>query len=179
MNIAVHSGHLSGEELLATDVADSLSSVTHLRHYMGPGVQRIPVRYGKVRGSLFLPPGELENLAEKEVKRRSKFLLSSDVLSSRQGLVLVGKDCSSVYSTFLPLCQVLTPLVSSQKEIPPSTSFSSTLKVFSTFHSFYSPQVCRAMSFYLSVYLRIYSMCVQYWHRIHVSVPSCIPICSS
>lgn len=55
--MAAYSGHLAKEALCSTDVGDPLASVTHVRHYMGPGVQRIPVHYGKVRGSLFLPPG--------------------------------------------------------------------------------------------------------------------------
>lgn len=56
--MSVHEGHLSDEELCTPDSAPELASATHLRHYMGPGVQRIPVRYGKVRGTLFLPKGE-------------------------------------------------------------------------------------------------------------------------
>lgn len=57
--MTAHKGHLSGKELCSPDVDEPLTTVTHLRHYMAPGVQRIPVRYGKVRGCLFLPPGEL------------------------------------------------------------------------------------------------------------------------
>lgn len=34
-----------------------LASVTFRRHFMGKGVRRIPVRAGRVRGTLFLPPG--------------------------------------------------------------------------------------------------------------------------
>lgn len=56
--MSVHDGHLSDQELWSPDPAPELASTTHLRHYMGPGVQRIPVRYGKVRGTLFLPKGE-------------------------------------------------------------------------------------------------------------------------
>lgn len=34
-----------------------LSRTLHERHFLGPGVQREPVRSGRVRGTLFLPPG--------------------------------------------------------------------------------------------------------------------------
>ena len=48
---------------VAIDTKDEHSSHTSLarttlrRSYMGPGVQRIPVRHGRLRGMLFLPPG--------------------------------------------------------------------------------------------------------------------------
>ncbi|XP_063864231.1 acyl-coenzyme A thioesterase 3-like isoform X3 [Scylla paramamosain] len=58
VTVSVFQGHLSNEELVAEDRSEPLSTATHLRHYMAPGVQRIPVRYGKVRGCLFLPPGD-------------------------------------------------------------------------------------------------------------------------
>ena len=35
-----------------------LSSTTFQRWYMADGVKRIPVREGRIRGTLFLPPGE-------------------------------------------------------------------------------------------------------------------------
>ena len=35
----------------------SLSQEVVYRWYMGPGVQRYPVRAGRVRGTLFVPPG--------------------------------------------------------------------------------------------------------------------------
>ncbi|KAG7170846.1 Peroxisomal succinyl-coenzyme A thioesterase-like [Homarus americanus] len=55
--MTVHKGHLSDEALCSPVVGEPLATLTHLRHYMSPGVQRIPVRFGKVRGCLFLPPG--------------------------------------------------------------------------------------------------------------------------
>ncbi|XP_066970708.1 acyl-coenzyme A thioesterase 1-like isoform X3 [Macrobrachium rosenbergii] len=58
VTISVHDGHLSAETLCSPEASKPLSSVVNERHYMAPGVQRIPVRYGKVRGSLFLPPGD-------------------------------------------------------------------------------------------------------------------------
>lgn len=50
-------GHLSTEKLVAEDRSDLLSTTNHERHFIAPGVKRIPVRYGNVRGCLFLPPG--------------------------------------------------------------------------------------------------------------------------
>lgn len=35
-----------------------LGRAVHERHFLGPGVRREPVRAGRVRGTLFLPPGE-------------------------------------------------------------------------------------------------------------------------
>ncbi|XP_045112613.1 acyl-coenzyme A thioesterase 1-like isoform X2 [Portunus trituberculatus] len=58
VTISVFRGHLSNEELVGEGRSEPLSTATHLRHYVAPGVQRIPVRYGKVRGCLFLPPGD-------------------------------------------------------------------------------------------------------------------------
>ncbi|XP_068211080.1 acyl-coenzyme A thioesterase 1-like isoform X2 [Palaemon carinicauda] len=58
VTVGVYDGHVSIEALCVSEELKPLSSVIHERHYMGPGVQRIPVRYGKVRGSLFLPPGD-------------------------------------------------------------------------------------------------------------------------
>ncbi|XP_075803511.1 acyl-coenzyme A thioesterase 3-like isoform X1 [Microtus pennsylvanicus] len=34
-----------------------LARVVHERHFMAPGVRRVPVREGRVRATLFLPPG--------------------------------------------------------------------------------------------------------------------------
>ena len=34
------------------------------RHFMAPGVRRVPVREGRVRATLFLPPGEQPSLQE-------------------------------------------------------------------------------------------------------------------
>ncbi|XP_071530949.1 acyl-coenzyme A thioesterase 1-like [Panulirus ornatus] len=58
VKVTVHLGHLNGWDLCSPDADEPLAIVTHLRHYMAPGVQRIPVRYGKIRGCLFLPPGD-------------------------------------------------------------------------------------------------------------------------
>lgn len=58
VNLSVHNGHLATKELCSSDTKEPLASITHLRHYMAPGVQRIPVRTGRVRGCLFLPPGD-------------------------------------------------------------------------------------------------------------------------
>lgn len=58
VTLSVHGGHLDAEALCSPDKAEPLTTVCHERHYMSPGVQRIPVRYGKVRGCLFLPPGQ-------------------------------------------------------------------------------------------------------------------------
>ncbi|XP_068203081.1 acyl-coenzyme A thioesterase 1-like [Palaemon carinicauda] len=58
VTVGVYDGHISIEALCLSEDLKLLSSVIHKRHYMAPGVQRIPVRYGKVRGSLFLPPGD-------------------------------------------------------------------------------------------------------------------------
>ncbi|XP_051004946.1 peroxisomal succinyl-coenzyme A thioesterase [Acomys russatus] len=35
-----------------------LAKAVHERHFMAPGVRRVPVREGRVRATLFLPPGE-------------------------------------------------------------------------------------------------------------------------
>ncbi|XP_050020577.1 peroxisomal succinyl-coenzyme A thioesterase [Alexandromys fortis] len=35
-----------------------LARAVHERHFMAPGVRRVPVREGRVRATLFLPPGE-------------------------------------------------------------------------------------------------------------------------
>jgi hypothetical protein len=35
-----------------------LARAEHERHFMSPGVRRVPVRAGRVRATLFLPPGE-------------------------------------------------------------------------------------------------------------------------
>lgn len=35
-----------------------LARAVHERHFMAPGVRRVPVREGSVRATLFLPPGE-------------------------------------------------------------------------------------------------------------------------
>ncbi|KAG0716352.1 Acyl-coenzyme A amino acid N-acyltransferase 2 [Chionoecetes opilio] len=47
VTLSVFMGHLSNDELVAENRSEPLSTAIHLRHYMAPGVQRIPVRYGK------------------------------------------------------------------------------------------------------------------------------------
>ncbi|KAL1790293.1 acyl-coenzyme thioesterase 3 [Sigmodon hispidus] len=39
-----------------------LARAVHERHFMAPGVRRVPVREGRVRATLFLPPGEQPSL---------------------------------------------------------------------------------------------------------------------
>ncbi|XP_050716802.1 acyl-coenzyme A thioesterase 1-like isoform X2 [Eriocheir sinensis] len=57
VTLSAFKGHLSHDELLDENRREPLSTTSHTRHYMAPGVQRIPVHYGSVRGCLFLPPG--------------------------------------------------------------------------------------------------------------------------
>lgn len=40
------------------DAGQLLARALHERHFMQPGVRRVPVREGRVRATLFLPPGE-------------------------------------------------------------------------------------------------------------------------
>ena len=47
--------HLGGEQ---ESVGEPLTSATFEKSYMKAGVRRIPVREGRVRGTLFLPPGD-------------------------------------------------------------------------------------------------------------------------
>ncbi|XP_078595701.1 LOW QUALITY PROTEIN: acyl-coenzyme A thioesterase 5-like [Branchiostoma floridae x Branchiostoma japonicum] len=55
VDVRVHEGHVDvmGEENLPW-----LATTTVERWYMGGGVKRVPVREGRVRGTLFLPPGD-------------------------------------------------------------------------------------------------------------------------
>ncbi|XP_078586105.1 bile acid-CoA:amino acid N-acyltransferase-like [Branchiostoma floridae x Branchiostoma japonicum] len=55
VDVRVHEGHVDvmGEENLPW-----LATKTVERWYLGDGVKRIPVKEGRVRGTLFLPPGE-------------------------------------------------------------------------------------------------------------------------
>ena len=57
VNLDVFDGHLGlgGEQ---ESVGEPLTSATFEKSYMKAGVRRIPVREGRVRGTLFLPPGE-------------------------------------------------------------------------------------------------------------------------
>ena len=52
-------GHYDAESAAYPDSSAALDSVIHERIYMAPGVKRIPVRSGKIRGVLFLPSGSL------------------------------------------------------------------------------------------------------------------------
>lgn len=44
------------------DGGRQLARAVHERHFMAPGVRRVPVREGRVRATLFLPPGEQPSL---------------------------------------------------------------------------------------------------------------------
>ena len=44
------------------DGGQRLARAVHERHFMAPGVRRVPVREGRVRATLFLPPGEQPSL---------------------------------------------------------------------------------------------------------------------
>ncbi|XP_050687594.1 acyl-coenzyme A thioesterase 6-like isoform X3 [Eriocheir sinensis] len=58
VTLAAFKGHLNYDELLNGNRREPLSTTSHMRHYMAPGVQQIPVRHGNLRGCLFLPPGD-------------------------------------------------------------------------------------------------------------------------
>ena len=57
VNLDVFDGHLrlGGEQ---ESVGEPLTSATFEKSYMKAGVRRIPVREGRLRGTLFLPPGD-------------------------------------------------------------------------------------------------------------------------
>eukprot|EP00058_Branchiostoma_floridae_P000244 XP_002585732.1 hypothetical protein BRAFLDRAFT_114042 [Branchiostoma floridae] len=57
VDVRVHEGHVDvmGEENLPW-----LATTTVERWYLGHGVKRVPVREGRIRGTLFLPPGLAE-----------------------------------------------------------------------------------------------------------------------
>lgn len=48
---------MNGHQPLATQ-AERMAEVVLERHLMAPGVRRIPIHQGRVRGTLYLPPGE-------------------------------------------------------------------------------------------------------------------------
>lgn len=50
--LTVHEGHLKKSECEAP-----LAEVQLERHFVGPGVRRIEVEEGRVRGALYVPPG--------------------------------------------------------------------------------------------------------------------------
>ncbi|KAM4854054.1 acyl-coenzyme A thioesterase 6 [Thomomys bottae] len=49
---------LDGHEPAGPDGGRVLARAVHERHFMAAGVRRVPVREGRVRATLFLPPGE-------------------------------------------------------------------------------------------------------------------------
>ena len=55
VNLALLDGHV---DIVETENCHPLSSLTIKRHYMTAGVRRIDVREGRIRGTLFLPPGD-------------------------------------------------------------------------------------------------------------------------
>ena len=55
VNLALLDEHV---DILETEHCHRLSSLTIERHYIGAGVRRIDVHEGRIRGVLFLPPGE-------------------------------------------------------------------------------------------------------------------------
>jgi dienelactone hydrolase len=57
VSLGVHRGHLSLKELYSEDAPTPLIASSFERSYLAEGVQRIPVKHGKVRGILFLPEG--------------------------------------------------------------------------------------------------------------------------
>ncbi|XP_064635352.1 peroxisomal succinyl-coenzyme A thioesterase-like [Lineus longissimus] len=57
VSLNVHRGHLGLEELCSEAACNPLLTSPFQRSYLAEGVQRIPVTYGKVRGTLFLPEG--------------------------------------------------------------------------------------------------------------------------
>ena len=56
VEVKCYNGHITPHESLAS--LRPLSSATFQKWYMADGVKRIPVREGRIRGSLFIPPGD-------------------------------------------------------------------------------------------------------------------------
>jgi dienelactone hydrolase len=56
ISLAVHRGHLGLDDLQGNNVSPIVSA-SFERMLMAEGVQRIPVKHGKVRGTLFMPAG--------------------------------------------------------------------------------------------------------------------------
>ena len=56
INLFVYDSHI--DPFINTDNVSVLSKKTVFRSYLKEGVRRVPVRAGRVRGALFLPPGE-------------------------------------------------------------------------------------------------------------------------
>ncbi|XP_076048976.1 acyl-coenzyme A thioesterase 5-like [Oratosquilla oratoria] len=60
VHVSLYKGHLPMEAHFTENESsrpEAIASRQMVRHAMGPGVRRIPVRQGRVRGTLFLPPG--------------------------------------------------------------------------------------------------------------------------
>ncbi|XP_066285304.1 acyl-coenzyme A amino acid N-acyltransferase 1-like [Branchiostoma lanceolatum] len=55
VDFSVHEGHV---DMMREENLPWLATTTVERWYLGDGVKRIPVREGRVRGTLFLPPGD-------------------------------------------------------------------------------------------------------------------------
>ncbi|KAB7494656.1 hypothetical protein Anas_04980 [Armadillidium nasatum] len=58
VNFQLLKGHVNQEEAMAPDPSIVLDSVKHERVYMTEKTTRIPVREGRLRGTLFIPEGE-------------------------------------------------------------------------------------------------------------------------
>ena len=56
VEVTCYDGHVTPHESLASP--RPLSSATFQKWYMADGVKRISVREGRIRGSLFIPPGD-------------------------------------------------------------------------------------------------------------------------
>lgn len=52
LSLSIHEGHNTIE-----NCGSSLSQIQLERHFLGPGVTRVEVEDGRVRGVLFVPPG--------------------------------------------------------------------------------------------------------------------------
>lgn len=50
-------GHLQQDIAVTKEEETALANVELERHLTAPGVRRVPVKQGKVRGVLYLPPG--------------------------------------------------------------------------------------------------------------------------
>ncbi|XP_078676593.1 acyl-coenzyme A thioesterase 1-like [Branchiostoma floridae x Branchiostoma belcheri] len=55
VDLSLHDGHV---DAIAEPNTAALASTCLERRYLGEGVERIPLREGRLRGALFLPPGE-------------------------------------------------------------------------------------------------------------------------
>ena len=55
ITLSVLAGHIDAEKISLHANADALAKIELHRYYALPGVLRVPVRHGKVRGTLFIP----------------------------------------------------------------------------------------------------------------------------